>query len=143
MRGLHDPADALFSNTTSAIDESRDQVQELRTGSEFKAFQVLEGVSALQPGTSEALAADLQAIELQMFLILARSPRTPSMNSFSEDRCIPAALRFANAADKVGAAAKGADQGGEDLRRNHRQKAEHLPEPIRSGSDWNRVAVKL
>jgi hypothetical protein len=102
--------DALFSNTTSAIDKSRDQIQGLRTGSEFKAFQVLEGVSALQPGTSDALAADLEAIELQIF-----DPGPVSKNSIDEQLqrgpVHSCGLTFANAADKVGAAAKGADQG--------------------------------
>src|SRR5439155_19470493 len=102
--------DAFFSNTPSSIDKSRDQVQELWTGSEFKAFQVLEGVSALQPGTSDALAADLQAIELQMF-----DPGPVSKNSIDEQLqrgpVHSCGLTFANAAEKVRAAGKGADQG--------------------------------
>jgi len=106
--------DALFSNTTTAIDKSRHQVQELRTGSEFNAFQVLEGVSALQPGTSDVLAVELKAIELQMF-----DPGPVSKNSIDEQLqrgpVHSCGLTFANAADKVGAAANGADQGARDF----------------------------
>jgi len=101
--------DALFSNTTSAIDKSRDRVEALRTGSEFKAFQVLEGVSALQPGTSDALAAELAAIEKLMF-----DPGPVSKNSIDEQLqrgpVHSCGLTFANAAEKVRAAAKGAGQ---------------------------------
>jgi hypothetical protein len=102
--------DALFSNTTTAIDQSRDRVRALRTGSEFKAFQVLEGVSALQPGTSDALAAELEAIEREMF-----DPGPVSKNSIDEQLqrgpVHSCGLTFANAAGKVGAARKGADRG--------------------------------
>lgn len=101
--------DALFSNTTAAIDKSRDQVQALRTGPEFKAFQALEDVSALQPGTSDTLAAELEAIEQLMF-----DPGPVSKNSIDEQLqrgpVHSCGLTFANAAEKVLAAAKGAGQ---------------------------------
>jgi hypothetical protein len=101
--------DAMFSNTTFVIDQSRGQVQALLTGTEFKAFQTLEGVSALQPGTSDALSADLNGIEQRMF-----DPGPVSKSSIDgELQSKPAhssGLTFANAAEKVRAAEEGATQ---------------------------------